>query len=170
MMGTRCGDLDPGIVLALVGRSGDGPERVAALLHEESGLLGVSGVSGDLREVEAAAAGGHDRARLALEMFAYRVRKQLGAHLAVLGGRADAIVFTGGIGEHAAAMRLRITGGLEGLGVLLDPTANAACTGREGTISADGSPIAVLVVPTDEELLIARETREVLAAGGSRST
>ena len=162
MMGTRSGDVDPGIVLELLARPGSGPERVARLLNDESGLLGVSGVSGDLREVEAAAAEGVERAKIALDLFAHRVRRGIGAALGVL-GRADAVVLTGGIGEHAVAMRERILGGLSGLGMEFDAQANERCHGREGRISVPDSPIALWVIPAQEEWLIARETESCLS-------
>ena len=159
MMGTRSGDLDPAIALRLADELG--PERAATLLSEESGLLGVSGVSSDLRRVEAAADAGNERARTAIEMFAHRVRRGIGAALAVLGG-ADAVTFTGGIGGGATTMRERILTGLGALGMQLDVDANRDCTGREGRISTQASPIALLVIPAREEWLIARETASTL--------
>lgn len=166
MMGTRSGDLDPAIVLELASRSELGVDGVLHLLNNESGLLGISGVSSDLRAVENAAESGSTRARLALEIFAHRVRRGIGAALGVLGG-ADAIVFTGGIGEHSAAMRERIAGSLGGLGVSLDSEANADCTGRESRISLADSKIAVFVIPSQEEWLIARETEAIATLAGS---
>jgi acetate kinase len=130
------------------------------LLHR-SGLLGVSGLSGDLKELIDRAAGGHERAELALGVFAHRVRRYIGAHLAVLGG-ADALVFTGGAGENSPALRHRILDGLEGLGMQLDPAANEACVGREGTISREASPVALYVIASNEELAIAREARALV--------
>jgi len=162
VMGTRSGDVDPAVVLGLAVRPEFGPERVASLLNDESGLLGLSGISSDLRRVEAAAEAGNERARLALGVFAQGVRRGIGSALGVL-GRADAIVFTGGIGENAAAMRERILGDHAGLGIELDSDANAACVGREGRVSRPGSRIALLVVCAQEEWLIARETMKVLA-------
>jgi acetate kinase len=161
MMGTRSGDLDPAIVLELAARSELGIEKVESLLNNESGLLGISGVSGDLRAVESAADAGAPRARLALDVFAHRVRRGIGSALGVLGG-ADAIVLTGGIGEHAVAMRERVVGSMSGLGVHFDAEANLRCVGQEGRISSDRSPIAVLVIPSREEWLIARETAGVM--------
>jgi acetate kinase len=161
MMGTRSGDLDPAIVLDLAGRPELGPERVERILNEESGLLGVSGVSSDLRQVEKAATRGNERAKLALDMFAHRVRRGIGSALGVLGG-SEAVVFTGGIGEHGALMRERILGRLGGIGLELDPHANMECVGREGTISAADSPVSIFVVPAREEWLIARETAAAL--------
>lgn len=158
-MGTRSGDVDPAVVLMLARRLGaDETER---LLNRESGLLGLSELSNDVRELQQAADAGHARAELALEVFAYRIRKYIGAYLAAL-GRADAIVFTGGIGENSADIRRRILEGLEGLGICLDVERNAECTGREVRISTDDSRISILVIPTDEERLIARQTHRVV--------
>jgi acetate kinase len=162
VMGTRSGDVDPAIVLELAARSDLGPDAVARMLNEESGLLGLSGVSSDLREVERASETGNERAKIALEVFAQGVRRGIGSALGVL-GRADAIVFTGGIGEHGVAMRERIVGHHSGLGIELDREANAACVGSEGRISQRDSRIALLVVSAQEGWLIARETMAVLA-------
>ena len=162
MMGTRSGDVDPAVVLDLAARPEFGPERTKTMLNEESGLLGVSGLSSDLREVEAAAAAGDPQATLARDIFAHRVRRGIGAALGVL-GRADAVVLTGGIGENAVAMRERILMGMAGLGLELDSVANRECVGREGSISTPDSRIAIFVVHAQEEKLIARETAVVLA-------
>jgi len=132
------------------------------MLNRDSGLLGVSGVSSDLRQVEIAATEGSERAQLALDLFAHRVRRGIGSALGVLGG-ADALVFMGGIGEHGAAMRARIMGGLSGLGMKLDAEANAECLGREGRISTSDSAVALWVIPAREEWLIARETDATLS-------
>ena len=165
MMGTRAGDVDPSVVLDLAARPELGPGRVKTMLNEESGLLGVSGVSSDMREVEAAATAGDPQAILARDIFAHRVRRGIGSALGVL-GRADAVVFTGGIGENAAAMRERILLGMAGLGLELDGVANRECVGREGGISTSASRIAILVVRAQEERLIARETAKVLVDPG----
>jgi acetate kinase len=164
-MGTRSGDVDPAIPFHLIGRMGMSVADVDQMLNRKSGLLGVSGVSNDLREVQTAAENGNDRAEKALQIFAYRIRKYIGAYLAVL-GRADAVVFTGGIGENADAMRARILRGLQGLGMDLDEGKNRECVGgEEGPISAADSPIKLLVIPTREELLIARSTHQVVLDG-----
>ncbi|HID09699.1 MAG TPA: acetate kinase [Candidatus Latescibacteria bacterium] len=161
VMGTRSGDVDPAIVPFLAREEGLSVEEVERVLNKKSGLLGLSGVSNDMREVERAAREGEERAEIALEVFAYRVKKYIGAYTAVLGG-VDAIVFTGGIGENAYRMRERICEGLEGLGITLDPECNRRTVGRrEGEIGRDDAPVRILVVPTDEELLIARDTLEV---------
>ncbi len=162
MMGTRSGDLDPALVLELTSRYESNVERISTILNRESGLLGVSGISSDLREVESAAASGVPRAQLALDLFAHRTRRGIGAALGVLGG-ADAVVFTGGIGENSAAMRERIVGSFDGLGMLFDPAANRVCIGHEGTISKKDSPIAILVIPSREEWLIAREAEDIVS-------
>ena len=155
-MGTRSGDLDPGIFTHLGLHCGLSVGEIAQLLNHRSGLLGISGLSGDMRELERAAADGHARAELALAVFAHRARKQIGAYLAVLGG-ADAVAFTGGAGANSASLRARILAGLAELGIELDPAANAACAGREASIAASGSRVAVYVIPSNEELAIARE-------------
>jgi acetate kinase len=161
VMGTRSGDLDPSLVPFLADREGVTGAEIVARLNHASGLLGLSGVSRDTREIERAAREGNSRARLALEMFAYRARKYLGAYLAVLGG-ADAVLFGGGIGEHAPGVRRAILEGLEGLGIVLDGARNARIRGEIGRISADGSPIEAWVVPTDEESVIARDAAALL--------
>lgn len=156
----RVGDLDSGAlpyVMRTLGLSLDEAERQ---LTKESGLLGLSGLSNDLRDIEAAAAAGHRRAALALDVFVASARHWIGAYFFELGG-ADAIVFTAGIGENSPAMRARILAGLEGLGIVLDADRNAAGTG-ERTISADGSGVRVMVIPTNEELVVAREARRLL--------
>ncbi len=156
VMGTRAGDLDPALVGHLARVEGVGVDEVERWLNERSGLLGVSGRSRDMREV-LAAAGEEPRARLAVEMFCYRARKYVGAYLAALGG-ADAVVFTGGIGENAPEVRARICAGMEWCGLRVDAARNAAAVGREGLISAEGARLAAWVIPTDEELMIARDT------------
>ncbi len=161
VMGTRSGDVDPGLFHLLSEWMDATPAEVYDIYNRRSGLLGLSGISNDVRELLAAAAEGDRRAELALDVFAHRVRKYLGAYLAVL-GRADAVVFTAGIGENSAEMRRRICSGLGGLGIALDEEGNAAAVGREAVISAAGSPTAILIVPTDEALQIAIETCETL--------
>ena len=162
VMGTRSGDLDPAIVPFLARREGLSADEVEGILNKRSGLLGLSGISNDMREVERAAEGGDERAKVALEVFAYRVKKYIGAYIAVLGG-LDALVFTAGIGENSYRMREMICEGLEVFGIALDHERNRRTVGRkEGDISREGSPVRVLVVPTDEELLIAEDTFEIV--------
>lgn len=168
VMGTRSGDLDPGLILHLLAGGGSAAE-VDRLLNKESGLLGLSGLSSDMRELEEAAEGGHGGALLAIQTFCYRARKYVGAYAAAMNG-LDAIVFTGGIGENSSAIRSRICGGLGFLGVELDEALNSAGP-RDGElatrISAAGSRVGVLVVPTDEEGAIARETEMALQRSGT---
>ncbi|MCC7263339.1 MAG: acetate kinase [Candidatus Latescibacteria bacterium] len=161
MMGTRSGDIDPAIVFHLAAHEGQSLAQIDQLLNRHSGLLGVSGVSNDLRQVQQAAAAGERRAELALELYAYRVRKYIGAYLAVL-GRAEAVVFAGGVGEHSGQMRRRILEPLAGLGLVLDPELNQDGLRGEREISAAASPVKLLVIPTNEELVIARDTRDIL--------
>jgi acetate kinase len=163
VMATRSGDLDPGIFAQLALRRGMTAGEVAALLNQESGLLGLSGLSGDMRELERAAANGHARAECALAVFAHRARRYIGACLAVLGG-ADALAFTGGAGANSASLRARILAGLDGLGMQLDAAANEGCAGTEMLISGVHSTVSLLVVPPDEELAIAREAFAAVAA------
>lgn len=156
VMGTRSGDVDPGLVLHLLRQERMSVEQVDHLLNHESGLLGVGGHA-DLRALQSAAAQGDARANLALEMFAYRVRKYLGAYAAVLEG-LDALAFTGGIGEHSSDMRARICKPLGWLGVHLDLAANAQLGPGDCRISTPDSPVQVWVIPTDEESIIAQAT------------
>ena len=162
MMGTRSGDLDPAVVGHLVRKEGLSVDEVERLLNERSGLLGVSGLSRDMRELLKAAEGKPDsRAALAVDIFCYRVRKYIGAYLAVLGG-ADALVFGGGIGERSAVIRARICEGMGWCGVRLDPVRNQAAVGLAPgdamKISEEGAPLACYVAGVDEELEIARAT------------
>jgi acetate kinase len=158
VMGTRSGDIDPAILDFIAGKEGLSLGEVESLLNKQSGLLGISGITADMRELLAEAAEHDDRrARLAIEMFCYRARKYVGAYLAAMEG-ADAVVFTGGVGENAAGIRGRIAGGLEWAGLAIDPALNEATVGRaEGLISRSDSRIEAWVIPTDEELLIARD-------------
>ena len=156
VMGTRCGDLDPSIPFYLMRRTGMKPEEVENLLNRESGLKGICGVS-DMREILDRAAKGERKAELAIEMFCYRIRKYIGAYLAVL-GRLDAVVFTGGIGENAADIRRRVCEGLGHLGITVDAAKNQAAAENLAEIQQDGCPIKVLVIRTNEEREIALQT------------
>jgi acetate kinase len=169
VMGTRSGDLDPAIVDFVAAKEGLTSQQVETLLNKQSGLLGISGLTNDMRELLAVAWENNDRrARLAVDIFCYRARKYIGAFLAAVAG-AEAIVFTGGIGENSAEIRARICSGLEWLGVKLDDERNQLHhDGQEGIISADDSGLAVYVVPTDEELLIARDTVRVVRGAPQR--
>ncbi len=163
VMATRSGDADPTLVEVVSRLAGRSPKAVADDLNHRAGLLGLSGRSGDMRELLEAARDGDARAGLAVEIFAYRVRKYVGAYLAAL-DTVDAIVFGGGIGEASAEVRARILGGLGGLGITLDPARNGALKG-EGPIGAADSRIAIHVVSVDEEALICRDTAAAVARG-----
>ena len=156
----RVGDFDPFALPWIMKHTGKSLPEVLNLLATQSGLLGLSGVSNDLRDISAAAAAGNARARLAVEVFTGYVRQYLGAYLVELGG-ADAIVFTGGIGENAAEFRGKVCEGLEELGIVLDAAANGAARG-EGPIHAPESRVQIWVVPTNEELVVARQAVELL--------
>ena len=163
VMGTRAGDLDPALLDYIAEKEGLSLHEVETLLNKQSGLLGISGLTNDMREL-LAEADEHDdrRAWLAIDLFCYRVRKYVGAYVAALGG-ADAICFAGGIGENAPAVRAQVCDGLEFLGVRLDTSDNHGTVGgREGRISPGGGKPEVWVIPTDEELLIARDTWRVI--------
>lgn len=164
IMATRCGDVDPGAIVRLVA-AGTGAAQLDDRLNNESGLRALSGASGDMRTLLALEAQGHAGARLAIEAFCLRARKYLGAYLAALGG-ADAVLFGGGIGEHAPPIRERICASMKWCGLRLDIRANAAAVGVERRISADGSTPAVYAISVDEEILIARDTLSLIA--GSR--
>ncbi len=168
VMGTRSGDVDPAILDFISAKEGLSPREVDTLLNKQSGLLGVSGLTSDMRELLAEEAeNGDRRARLAIDLFSYRVRKYLGAYLAAMNG-ADAIVFAGGIGENSPAVRERICANLDWLGIQLDAARNATVTGGEGRIDREGSRVALWVIPTDEELLIARDTWRVVSGAEPR--
>jgi acetate kinase len=162
VMGTRSGDLDPAVVNVIGQKEGLSPSEVDTLLNTQSGLLGVSGLTNDMRKLQAQLKEHDDpRARLAIEIFCYRARKYIGAFLAAMGG-ADAVVFTGGIGENSPDIRTRISSGLEWAGLHLDAERNEQIVGREDKISTDDSKLLAYTIPTDEELLIARDTVRVI--------
>jgi len=159
VMGTRCGDIDPAILFYLV-QNGYQFASLNDLCNKKSGVLGISGLSNDMRTLIQQAEAGHQRARLAIDVFCYRAKKYIGAYYAVL-GRLDAIVFTGGIGENAAVVREQICGGMEQLGICINRERNELANSEERRISADDSRVAVLVIPTDEEGAIACDTYEL---------
>ncbi len=164
IMGTRCGDLDPGAIAYLQREAGLAGAQVEELLNKRSGLLGLSGISSDMREVERAADAGDPRALVALKAFCYRVRKYIGAYLAAMGG-LDVLIFTGGIGQGSAGVRSLALQGLECMGIQIDEPRNREARGFDEVcrISTDDSRVIVLVVPTDEERMIARETLRALS-------
>lgn len=159
VMGTRCGEIDPAIIPFLMKKEGMSPEQIDNYLNKKSGVLGLSGISSDFRDIEDAAKQGNERAQLALDVFAYKVRKYIGGYVAAMGG-VDAIVFTAGLGENSIAMRDKICNGLEYLGTRIDPVKNNV-RGKAAEISVDGAKVKIFVVPTNEELVIARDTQEI---------
>jgi acetate kinase len=161
LMGSRSGDLDPALPGYLAERLGLSATELDRLLNRQSGLLGLCGES-DMRRIEQRMAAGDEAARLAFDMFCYRVRKYVGAYHAALNG-IDALVFTAGIGEHSAAVRTTVCDGLDALGIAVDTDRNAAVDGGIADISPAAAPVRVLVVPTDEELQIARDTHRCLS-------
>ena len=160
-MSNRCGDVDPLVLPYVMERAGLSTEEIRKVLTTKGGLLGISGVSGDVRDLELAAAKGVARARLALEVFAYSVKKYIGAYAAAMGG-LDAIAFAGGIGENGIQMRREICSGLEFMGVELDEERNQIRK-KEAIISKEGAKVAVVVVPTNEEIIVARETARIIS-------
>ena len=161
VMGTRCGDIDPAITPYLMKKLNMTPEQVDTYLNKKSGVLGISGVSSDFRDLEEASSKGNERAQLAIDVFAYTVRKYIGSYVAAMGG-VDAIVFTAGLGENSPHMRDYICNGLEYLGTRIDHARNNV-RGQEQEISVEGSKVKIFVVPTNEELMIARDTKTICA-------
>jgi len=161
IMGTRSGDIDPAVIPFLSEKEKMSIKEIDTLLNKKSGVLGVSGVSSDFRDIEGEAEKGNDRARLALDMFHTRVKKYIGAYMAEL-GNVDAVVFTAGLGENSAESRKEICKGLESLGIEIDVDANKT-RGKEQLISKKNSKIKVFVIPTNEELVIARDTLEIVS-------
>ena len=157
MMGTRTGDLDASVVLAIMKKEGKTPDEMQDLLNKKSGLLGISGLGSDMRDVENGVKEGNERAKLALDMYNYRIKKYVGAYAAAMGG-VDTIVFTAGVGEHQWDVRYNALKDLEFLGIEVDYDKNKANFGEEEIISTPNSRVKVVVVPTDEELLIASDT------------
>ncbi len=161
MMGTRCGDIDPAIILHMIGREELSLHEANTMLNKHSGLIGVSGVSSDMREVIEAKDEGNKRAQLAFDIYCYRVKKYIGAYAAAMGG-LDAVVFTAGIGENSAEVRTNCVSGLEFLGIELDDAKNKAAVSKEAIISTDSSRVKVAAVPANEELVIALDTMELV--------
>lgn len=162
MMGSRSGDIDASAVTYIMEKLGKQPQEMADYLNKESGVLGISGVSSDMRDVEKAANEGNERAALALKMYKYRIKKYIGAYAAAMGG-VDAIVFTAGVGENQADVRYDSCEGLEFLGIKVDKELNDTIHGEEKIISTPDSRVKVVVVPTDEEIVIARDTKELVS-------
>lgn len=164
VMGTRSGDIDAGVVTFLENKLGVNAAQMSDILNKKSGMLGITGVSSDMRELEVAQKEGNPRAILADKMYNYRIKKYIGAYAAALGG-VDVIVFTGGVGENQASMRANALEGMEFLGVKLDPELNAVTVrGKEGLISTADSKVKVVILATDEELMIAQDTMNIVNA------
>lgn len=161
MMGTRSGDVDLGVVTFLMEKEMIGSASVSTLFNKHSGVLGVSGISSDMRDIEHAIANGNERAKLALEMYEYRIKKYVGSYVAALGG-VEVIVFTGGVGENHTGLREFVCEGLGFMGVKIDKELNAKSHGVEVLISTPDSTVKVVVIPTDEEYMIASDTLEIV--------
>ena len=161
IMGTRTGDLDIGAVIYIMQKEEITKQTMNTLINKHSGMLGITGISSDMREIEEAAEKGNERARLGLEMYHYRVKKYIGAYAAALGG-VDAIVLTGGIGENAPDTRKEMVKGLEFMGIELDHEKNKGLRGKEAIISKESSRIKLMVIPTNEELVIAEDTARIV--------
>ena len=156
-MGTRSGNIDPAVITYIMKKTGQNAEEVVSTLNKESGLLGISGYSSDLRDIQEAAEKGQKRSELALQVFADRIQKYIGMYAVRMKG-LDAIIFTAGIGENSDLIRARVLEGLEFMGVYWDPSLNKEVNGKETFISYPHSPVKVLVIPTNEEIMIARDT------------
>lgn len=163
VMGTRCGDLDPAVVLYVMGKESLTVAEATAMLNKHSGLAGISGISSDMREIESQAGQGKERASLAMDVFTYRVRKYIGAYAAAMGG-IDALTFTGGIGSNSPVVRAESVEGLDFLGIYIDTRKNTDCIGCDGEISSENSTVRVFGIMTDEELVIARDTERIVTS------
>jgi len=161
MCGTRAGTFDHSAIAHLIQATGKNFDEIEDILQRCSGLLGVSGISSDARDLEYHASQGNERAQLALDMLAFQIKKYIGAYAFLMGGM-DAVLFAGGIGENSQLMREGVCEGLEGLGLQLDKEYNSALNGKEGRISAKGSPVELWIIPTNEELIIARDTANIV--------
>ncbi len=162
-MGTRAGDMDAGVMEFIMNKYGCSMKEMMNILNKKSGVLGISGVSSDFRDLDAAAAQGNERAKLAIDVFCYDVKKYIGSYAAAMGG-VDAIVFTAGVGENSPELRLAMTEGLEYMGVAPLNVAENKKRGAEVDVSGEGSQVKVLVIPTNEELMIAMDTAEIVKA------
>ncbi|MDE6145946.1 MAG: acetate kinase, partial [Muribaculaceae bacterium] len=162
MMGTRCGDVDPGALTFLMEKYNMTVADLQRVINKQSGVAAISGVSSDMREVEAAFHAGDERATLALDMYENRITKYIGAYAAEMGG-VDIIVFTGGVGENQTDVRENVCAPLKFIGVEIDKEVNDRVRGTETIISTPASRVKVVVVPTDEELMIARDTKEIVS-------
>lgn len=163
VMGTRCGDIDAGALLYIADKEETSIPFTSTLINKHSGILGLSGVSSDMRDVETAAADGNHRAKVSLDIYHYRIKKYLGSYAAAMGG-VDVVIFTGGVGENGWETREQVCEGLEFIGIDFDVQKNTKLRGKEAIISKPGSKVQVMVVPTNEELVIANDTYEIVTA------
>jgi acetate kinase len=163
LMGTRTGDMDPAIILHIMAREELTLHESNTLMNKHSGLIGISGVSSDMREISAAAHKNNDNAKLAMDIYCYRLKKYIAAYAAAMGG-IDALVFTAGVGENSAEVRALTCENLEFMGIKIDTKKNMNAVGKETDISTDDAAVRTLVVPTNEELVIARDTHRIVAA------
>ncbi len=163
IMGSRTGDLDLGALLFLMEKEEIGIETARTLINKHSGMIGITGVSSDMREIEQAAEEGNERAKLGLEMYVYRIRKYIGAYTAAMEG-IDMLLFTGGIGENADTLRKNIVDGFSYLGMEIDDNKNTGLRGKDAVISADTSKVKIMVVPTNEEFVIAQDTMNIISS------
>lgn len=161
MMGTRSGDLDVGAVTYIMEKEMIGTKSASVLFNKHSGMLGVTGISSDMREIESAIEKGDELAKIGMEMYTYRVKKYIGSYAAAMGG-VDVVIFTGGVGENGDDTRASICQGLEFIGVEVDPAKNKKLRSKEAVISKDGAKVKVMVVPTNEELVIAQDTMQIV--------
>jgi acetate kinase len=166
MMGTRCGDMDPAIILYMMGREELSLHEANTMLNKHSGLVGVSGISSDMREIQEEMGKGVKSAKLAFDIYTYRVKKYIGAYAAAMGG-LDAVVFTAGVGENSMQVREACTSGLEFMGIHIDPERNKSARGKEAVITTDSSRVKVLAIPANEELVIAADSLEILQKGST---
>ena len=164
IMGTRSGDLDIGALFHIIRKEEIDLSTADTLINKHSGMLGISGISSDMREIENAASEGHERSQIALKMYQYRIKKYIGSYATAMGG-VDAIVFTGEVGENDWLTRQNAVEGLEFIGVELDKSKNTKMRGKKMTISTDASKVKILVIPTNEELVIATDTFEIIDNG-----
>jgi acetate kinase len=163
IMGTRCGGIDPSVVTYIAAKENLGPDGMNDLLNKKSGFLGISGISSDCRDLRRAASSGDDRAALALELLVYQIKKFIGGYAAAMNG-TDALLFTGGIGENDMAVRAGVCSNMEYLGLEIDPALNDDASQGENVFSRPGSRVTAMVIPTNEEIMIARDTLEVVSA------
>jgi len=161
VMGTRCGDIDAGALLYIADKEQTSIPFTSTLLNKHSGMLGLSGVSSDMRDIEAAAEAGNQRAATALKIYQYRIKKYIGSYAAAMGG-VDLIIFTGGVGENDYVTREKVVEGLEFMGLEFDKEKNFKLRGKEEIISKPGSRVTVMIVPTNEELVIAQDTYDII--------